>query len=196
MVTGRALVVLACAALFGFHTAAHAQTEIWSAALTVEQHSSAGFVFRGYDASRHSGSLSDDRFEHNGITYTVLNLVLAVDGPLWFGTDVAGAAALGNHNRGMVLEVGGTGLFLEEHQYGLGTHHQWADPGLSWDVGDVIHVRLTVDHAPIAPILPPVTAAVPEPGVFSSSSSRGSVSVDLSRRPRQRFEVNDDVLTP
>lgn len=194
--TGRALAVLVVAALFGFQVPAHAQTVIWSATLTVGEHSTVGFFFRGYDASRHSGSLSEDRFRHNGVTYTVVNLTRAVDGPLWFGTNVTGAAALGNYNRGMVLEIGTTGFYLEEHQYGRGTQHHWADPGLNWNVGDVIPVRLTVAHAETAPALPSLRATGPEPDVLRSPSSGDSFAFDFTWRPGQRVEVHYQLLTP
>lgn len=96
----------------------------------------------------------------------------------------------------MVLEIGSTGFFLEKHQYGNGTLHHWADPGLSWNVGDVIPVRLTVAHAQDAPALPSLTATVREPDVFRTPSSSDSFSVNLTWRTGQRVEVNYQMLTP
>ena len=196
LLTGRALAVLLCAALFGFHTPAHAQTEVWSATLTVGENSSVGFLFRGYDASHHSGSLSDDQFEHKGVTYTILILNHAVDGPLWFGTDATGADALGNHNNGVVLEIGSTGFFLEKHQFGKGTLHHWVDPGLSWNVGDVIPVRLTVAHAQDAPALPSLTATIREQDGLRAPSSGDSFAFDFTWRPGQQVKVHYQLLTP
>ena len=178
LANGRALAVLVCAALFGFHTPAHARTtEIWSATLTVGEHSSLGTVFRGYQASHSSGNLSDDLFVHDGIAYTIVTLNHAIDGPLWFGTDRTGANALGNRNSGMALlfetESRSTEFILARHQYGNGAMHHWTNTGLSWNVGDVIRVRLLVARASDSRASPSLTVTLRETSAFRTSSSRG-----------------------
>ena len=130
IVAGRVFAVLALAAMFGFPTLAYAETEIWSATLTVGQYSDRGFVTRGYDKGHSSGRLNVKWFQHKGVTYTILNLTHAVDGPLSLVTNVTGANALGNNNSGLVLDIGNTGFFLEKHQFGHGTIHLWNDPGI------------------------------------------------------------------
>lgn len=177
LVTRRALAVLVCA-LFGLHTLAHAQTtEVWSATLTVGEHSSLGTVFRGYQAAHSSGNLSADRFVHEGVTHTVVTLNHAIDGPLWFGTSVTGADALGNRNSGMALlfETGSrsTEFFLPRHQYGNGAVHHWTNTGLSWNVGDVIRVRLIVTRTSDTRASPSLlTVTLRETNTLRTSSSR------------------------
>ena len=188
LANGPALAMLVCAALFGFHTPAHAQTnEIWSATLTVGEHSSLGTVLRGYQASHSSGNLSADRFVHEGVTYTVLALNHAIDGPLWFGTDITGDAALGKRNTGMVIavetEAGSTAFYLEKHEYGNHTLHHWNNSGLSWNVGDLVRVRLTVTHASDARASPSLTIRTSEVDVFRRPSSSRSFSYTVTWQP-------------
>ena len=90
----------------------------------------------------------------------------------------------------MVLEIGTTGLHLEKHQYGRGTQHHWADPGLNWNVGDVIPVRLTVADAAAATAVPSLRLTAPDPDVLRSPSSGDSFALDYTWRPGQRVEVH------
>ena len=151
---------------------------------------------RGYDKGHSSGHLNVKWFQHKGVTYTIVNLTHAVDGPLSLVADVTGTNALGNNNAGLVLDIRNTGFFLEKHQFGHGTIHLWNDPGLTWNVGDVILVRLRVAGEPAALEWPELTATVREPDVFGTRSSVGSFSVDFTWQPGQRAQVHYQMLTP
>ncbi len=157
--------LLALAALAGSAAPALAQTEIWSATLTVQN--SSGFLGcfdsgRGIQCSDTS-VLTDDDFTYGTTDYTIPRLFVDRARTLFLGLNpshgpTTGALELVVNGRRFALARGSTG--------GDRTLKLWKDSGLRWSEDDTVQVRL-------------VTAAAPGAPTSLTATASGTAQVDL-----------------
>ena len=132
------LVLLACAGLTALPGTARAQTELWSATLTVGKN--AASTSFGYQALAY-GSLVPNSFTHGSATIIVSTLAYAT-GTL--GSDLKfSLAGLGTLGTGTFTLHIGSKTFEIIDPGANQTFDGFTDHGLSWSVGDTVTVRLT-----------------------------------------------------
>ena len=123
--------------------------ELWCASLTVGS-TAAGTL--GYASTE--GSLTRTLFTHQGVTYTIgqlvsspnstppgLTLTLNPNGNMVFNNDDAPVA-------GFALRIGTKDFSLRDSSFGSGAF-SWNNPGLSWSAGDRVPVKLIRANQPI-----------------------------------------------
>ena len=123
---------------------ASAQTEVWSATLTVGQLTAGTLVIGvGYNSSNNYGTLSDNTFDLAGTSYTVENLVIALP-------DSTNALVLklnsvpGGIASYLTLHIGSDAFPLSDASVdSAGRQFDWSGHGLSWAENNTIAVRLT-----------------------------------------------------
>ena len=161
---GGLLPVLAAVYIFAatFTPQAQAQTEIWSATLTVGTFAvTMDTTFVGYsDGNRgptiDQGQLSDTDFEHNGVTYTV-NGLYTVSGDLQLVLD----KGLPDPGPDWTLSVGGSTFIVNAGARQSRGTYVWSNAGVSWSDGGAVSVSLTDASGP--PPRPGPTTPEPEP---------------------------------
>ena len=157
-----AALLLAFAALLGSYGTAQAQTDVWSATLTVGTRTISSLTFLGWnDSGDYAGaSLSDEDFTYDGDTYDLDEIHLQGGGlALIFESSGAGDIATQATRNKLVLHVGsqsfnlGTGA-LQSNQRSIA----WAGSGLSWASGETVSLSITAFAVPDAPTILTATA--------------------------------------
>ena len=137
-----AALLLAFAALLGSHGTAQAQTDVWSATLTV---GAAGSVF-GFGTG--FGTLSDTTITVGTTNYTIDGISIA-GGALYFrlftGTDFGTAVT---H---LVLHVGTQTFPFSEASFGSARAYFWTSNVPSWSENDSVSLSITAFAVPDAP---------------------------------------------
>ncbi len=166
LVPGARLAMPLLAALSLFAAApAQAQTEVWSATLTVSDHGGN----RGCIGATHcSNQLSDNSFTHGGETFTVTSIP-NVQGILAWRLDKTIPDSLLN---AATLRVDTTDLALSAANLtsvGGVTNNQvtWSTT-LSWTVNQQVSLRLTLPSTPTTPTTPPKA----DPGISTDAALR------------------------
>ena len=144
---------------------------VWSAWVTAGTFSS---VLIGFDGDTGTGTLSDRNFTYDGVNYSIYQLFFQPsDESLNFGFNVGAQAALKQPE--LTLHVGNS--LSDIRQFALtnamagGAALFWTNSGLSWEEGDRVLLRLTVDVSALN--LPTLTASM------SSDPVEGGRSPDL-----------------
>ncbi len=124
-------------------SAYHGQvTQVWSGALTPDDST----ISIGYLHAASVGTLSDNDFTYGGVTYRIERLdVLNSDGRLQLFLDRTVPDSL---KSALTLHVGNAQFPLADASLVASNNIAnsaavWANPGLSWTVGDTIQLRLT-----------------------------------------------------
>ena len=131
---------LACAALLGFSATAQAQTDAWTATLTVKDlGSSIVGCSNGITGGRCSDFLSDDEFTYDSTDYAIIGLFVRSSGSLeiFFDPDLTTATQT------LALDVAGTTFAFADATTKPASARYWSNSGLSWSVGDPVVVKLT-----------------------------------------------------
>ena len=162
-----AAVALAFAALMGFSATAQAQTDVWSATLTVAESAVAGsFGYDAIDDTAITGALTDTNFEHQSTTYTITAILHTTASD---SLDVYLTPALGVNSANLVLHVG-SGSFnfsaATSTSLGANTSYTWSSAGLSWSAGDSVAASIKLNTVPGAPVL--------------TATANGQTQIDLS----------------
>ena len=124
----------------GFSATAQAQTEVWSATLTVKELSTSVFGCTNSTSSvRCSDFLSEDEFTYDSTDYAITAIFLTRNAQLQihFDTDLTTAAQT------LTLEVDGTTFAFEDAHVSAAQQRAWSRSGLSWSAGDAVALRLT-----------------------------------------------------
>ena len=133
---------LACAALMGFSATAQAQTEVWSATLTVKELSPNSSTFGCTNTTssvRCSDFLSEDEFTYDSTDYAITAIFLTRNAQLQlhFDTDLTTAAQT------LTLDVAGTTFAFEAAHVKGAAQRSWSRSGLSWSADDAVALKLT-----------------------------------------------------
>ena len=171
-----AVVALACAALMGVSATAQAQTEVWSATLTVKELSPNSSTFGCTNTTssvRCSDFLSDDEFTYDSTDYAITAIFLTRNAQLQlhFDTDLTTAAQT------LTVEVDGTTFAFEDAHVKGAAQRSWSRSGLSWSAGDAVALRLTEAVANTPATGNPFIIGMPTPQVGQSlSASVGNIN--------------------
>ena len=118
---------------------AQAQTEVWSATLTVRNNSGTLGCSNGFANNFCSVHLSDDDFTHASTDYAITLVFLRTSGRLEFTFDTDLATA----TQGLTLNVDGTAFAFEDADTKSSNYRAWNSSGVSWSVGDSVSLTLT-----------------------------------------------------
>ena len=136
-------ILLAVAVPAGAFGTASAQTEVWSATLTVGAltNGNGTTVAYGYRGDSQVGSLSADGFTLEGVDYTISLVVTFTNTPLIVRFDPTGGTVF--HNGEFTLQVGTQSFsFVDASFSSRSGQFIWMNPGLSWAAGDTLSVSL------------------------------------------------------
>ena len=156
----------------------------------------------GFDGDTGSGTLSDRNFTYDGVNYSIYQLFFQPsDESLNFGFNVGAQAALKQPE--LTLHVGNS--LSDIRQFALtnamagGAALFWTNSGLSWEEGDRVLLRLTVDMSLIDP-LPTLTASISgdpvEGGEAVTLTLTLSEPVDVATSMQRRVGGTADSYTP
>ena len=149
----------------GVSAPAQAQTDVWSATLTVKDLGTSQVGCANTTPSaRCSDFLSEDEFTYDSTDYAVTDLFVRPSGSLvlGFNADLTTAAQT------LTLDVAGTTFAFEDAETKTTAVRIWSNSGLSWSVDDPVVVKL-VEPAPTVPGAPVLTA-----------TANGETQIDLS----------------
>ena len=119
---------------------AQAQTEVWSATLTVRDLGSATHGCSNFVATSHCSSrLSDDDFRHANTDYAFEFIFLRATGNLEIEFD----ADLATATQGLILDIDGTTFAFEDADTKSAQFRRWNSTSLSWSAGDSVSLTLT-----------------------------------------------------
>ena len=119
--------------------AAQAQTEVWSATLTVRAVTGSTFGCSNTVTGAHcTSNLSEDAFTHASTDYEIARLHVQNDGRLAISFDTT--IATGSEN--LILDVAGTQFAFQNANTKTSRQRIWNSSGLSWSPGDTIAVKL------------------------------------------------------
>ena len=140
--------MLACAALTA-PTARAAETELWSATLTVAEVEAVGLtVGHGFvdGATDDYGTLSDTTFTHDSTDYAVVQLyVFAIGTPGTLNLKLNPTGQTVFNTDEFTLHVGSETFSLGDATVLGSGEFKWASSGLSWGDGDTVTVKLVHD---------------------------------------------------
>ena len=178
---------------------AQAQTELWSATMTVGSQTASGLTFLGWsDSGTLTGSvLTDEDFDYGDHTYNLAQIDL-VGGSLslFFNNTGAGDLATKATRDKLTLHVGGTTFNLGNgnlSNQSMGV--TWNNSGLTWAAGDTVALQITTTD-PGAPGL----TATPGPARVTLSwtpptTSGGSAITGYEYRQRTGDDYAADAWT-
>ena len=175
-VTALLLAVLVVA-LASSPPAAQAQTEVWSATLTVRDLGDGFYGCTTADAGSlcsSTSNLSDDDFTHASTNYGIAQLFSRTDGDLGilFDTDIA----TGSEN--LILDVAGTEFAFEDADTKTDALRTWNNSGVSWSVGDTIAVKLLESIANNEPTGLPTITGTAQVGQTLTANTSGIGDAD------------------
>ena len=170
---------------------ASAQTTIWSATLTpisiqavVGCHNSVGTA-----AGKCSGALTVDNFEHNGVSYSILQIHVATGSParLQLGLDNTISDSL----KTATLRVGNTDFALSAGTLSANDKViSWRNSGLSWTSGQQVSLSLTAPSQTLSVDATPACGSA-----VTDTSVQPSYSVVLTPAPAADTDTQYRIVT-
>ena len=188
-----AVAALACAALLGFSATAQAQTDVWSATLTVKELSPNSSTFGCTNTTssvRCSDFLSEDEFTYDSTDYAITAIFLTRNAQLQlhFDTDLTTAAQT------LTLDVAGTTFAFEDAHVKGAAQRSWSRSGLSWSADDAVVLRLietpaTANNAPVFTDGANTTRSVAENTTASTNIGTAIAATDADSGDTLRYTL-------
>ena len=123
----------------GFSAPAQAQTEVWSATLTVNGFGLILGCSNDASSARCSDFLSDDEFTYDSTDYEITHIQLRASGRL----EILFDTALTTASQTLALDVAGTTFAFADATTKPASGRYWNSSGLSWSAGDAVVMKLT-----------------------------------------------------
>ena len=177
----------------GFSAPAQAQTEVWSATLTVKELSPNSSTFGCTNTTssvRCSDFLSEDEFTYDSTDYAITAIFLTRNAQLQlhFDTDLTTAAQT------LTLDVAGTTFAFEAAHVKGAAQRSWSRSGLSWSADDAVVLKLTetpatTNNAPVFTDGASTTRSVAENTASSTNIGTAIAATDADSGDTLRYTL-------